>query len=383
MKFTVVYLFAVSAIVYVYGRPQDHYTDKYDNIDVDKILNNDRLLKRYIDCILDKVDIGCPPETLEIKKNLSEALRTDCEKCTNQQIKLVDKTIQFLILNKRSMWDEVIAKYDPERIYAPKFEDKALNKQRISLLETRENSESAPNRSQRYGFLPGVSEPASQALVIEVQHAPLFAFPVEKRADHASQSLRSNIALADARVYVPLGIADIDSTECLHQVAHEEYKSLLDTGSNYVARIFLDKLCIASIWFTTMRHLVVALITTCTLSFIVVLADEVQYTTKYDNIDVDAVINSDRLLNGYVGCLLDRTPCTPDAAELKKNLPDALEHDCAGCSEIQKNAADKISHHLIDNKPDDWKLLEDKYDPTGAYRRRYLENKSKENSRVD
>jgi hypothetical protein len=84
-----------------------------------------------------------------------------------------------------------------------------------------------------------------------------------------------------------------------------------------------------------------------------------------------------------VGCLLDRTPCTPDAAELKKNLPDALEHDCAGCSEVQKNAADKISHHLIDNKPDDWKLMEDKYDPTGAYRRRYLENKSKENSRVD
>lgn len=68
---------------------------------------------------------------------------------------------------------------------------------------------------------------------------------------------------------------------------------------------------------------------------------------------------------------------------LIENLPDALEHDCAGCSEIQKNAADKISHHLIDNKPEDWKLLEDKYDPTGAYRRRYLENKHTENSRVD
>lgn len=73
----------------------------------------------------------------------------------------------------------------------------------------------------------------------------------------------------------------------------------------------------ASISFTTMRHLVVALITACALSSTVVFADEVQYTTKYDNIDVDAVINSERLLNGYVGCLLDRTPCTPDAAELK------------------------------------------------------------------
>ncbi|KAL6449185.1 hypothetical protein ACFW04_000694 [Cataglyphis niger] len=132
-----------------------------------------------------------------------------------------------------------------------------------------------------------------------------------------------------------------------------------------------------------MKHLVVAVIIACTLSSSVVLAEEVQYTTKYDNIDVDAVINSERLLNGYVGCLLDRTPCTPDAAELKKNLPDALEHDCAGCSEMQKNAADKISHHLIDHKPNEWKLLEDKYDPTGAYRRRYLENKSHEGDRLD
>lgn len=74
----------------------------------------------------------------------------------------------------------------------------------------------------------------------------------------------------------------------------------------------------ASISFATMKHLVVALITA--FSFSVVLAEEVQYTTKYDNIDVDAVINSERLLNGYVGCLLDRTPCTPDAAELKSKF---------------------------------------------------------------
>ncbi|KAL0123387.1 hypothetical protein PUN28_005729 [Cardiocondyla obscurior] len=126
----------------------------------------------------------------------------------------------------------------------------------------------------------------------------------------------------------------------------------------------------------------VALITVCALSSTSVHAEE-EYTTKFDNVDVDAIINNERLLNGYVGCLLERNPCTPDAAELKKNLPDALEHDCAKCSETQKNAADKISHHLIDNKPDDWKLLEDKYDPTGAYRRRYLENKSREGDRLD
>lgn len=42
-----------------------------------------------------------------------------------------------------------------------------------------------------------------------------------------------------------------------------------------------------------------------------------KYTTKYDNIDIDGIIKSERLLKVYVGCLLDRNPCTPDAMELK------------------------------------------------------------------
>jgi len=67
----------------------------------------------------------------------------------------------------------------------------------------------------------------------------------------------------------------------------------------------------------TMRHPIVALLTVCALSSTVVFADEVQYTTKFDNVDVDGIISNERLLNGYVGCLLDRNPCTPDAAELK------------------------------------------------------------------
>lgn len=42
-----------------------------------------------------------------------------------------------------------------------------------------------------------------------------------------------------------------------------------------------------------------------------------KYTTKYDNIDLDSILNSDRLLNNYVNCLLDAGNCTPDGKELK------------------------------------------------------------------
>lgn len=41
------------------------------------------------------------------------------------------------------------------------------------------------------------------------------------------------------------------------------------------------------------------------------------YTTKYDNIDVDQVLASKRLVNSYVQCLLDKKPCTPEGAELR------------------------------------------------------------------
>ncbi|XP_044598970.1 ejaculatory bulb-specific protein 3-like [Cotesia glomerata] len=96
------------------------------------------------------------------------------------------------------------------------------------------------------------------------------------------------------------------------------------------------------------------------------------YSTKYDNIDINAVIKNDRLVNNYVACMLDEKPCTPDGEELKKNIPDALATECASCSPAQKNIAEVMYHHLIDNRPDLWSKLEVKYDPSGSYRRRYL-----------
>lgn len=56
-------------------------------------------------------------------------------------------------------------------------------------------------------------------------------------------------------------------------------------------------------------------------------------------------------------------------------MPDALENDCSNCSEQQKMISDKLVQHLIDHRPDDWKLLEEQYDSSGTYREKYLESK--------
>nr|AAM77025.1 chemosensory protein [Rhyparobia maderae] len=105
--------------------------------------------------------------------------------------------------------------------------------------------------------------------------------------------------------------------------------------------------------------------------------DKPSYTTKYDNIDLDEILGSKRLLNNYFNCLLDKGPCTPDGKELRDHIPDALETGCDKCSDKQKNGTRRVLKFLIDNEPDRYKELENKFDPEGTYRKKY-EKEAKE-----
>ncbi|XP_019866891.1 ejaculatory bulb-specific protein 3 [Aethina tumida] len=118
MKVFVFLLVAISAVL-VYGRPDDQYTTKYDNIDLDQILQSDRLLNNYINCIMDRGK--CTPDGQELKKVLPEALQTDCAKCNEKQKEGAKKVLRFLVKNKRPVFDEVAAKFDPEKIYINKY----------------------------------------------------------------------------------------------------------------------------------------------------------------------------------------------------------------------------------------------------------------------
>ncbi|XP_060528986.1 ejaculatory bulb-specific protein 3-like [Cylas formicarius] len=108
------------------------------------------------------------------------------------------------------------------------------------------------------------------------------------------------------------------------------------------------------------------------------VTEKSKYTTKYDNIDINEIIHNERLLKRYVYCLLETGSCTPDGLELKKNMPDAIATNCSKCSEKQKEGSETIIRYLIDNKPEYWSQLQDKYDPSGSYKKRYLESKKAE-----
>ncbi|CAO1313849.1 unnamed protein product [Diamesa serratosioi] len=106
----------------------------------------------------------------------------------------------------------------------------------------------------------------------------------------------------------------------------------------------------------------------CILS--VVSAQE-KYTTKYDGVNLDEILKSDRLFNNYYKCLMDTGRCTPDGNELKRTLPDALKTDCAKCSEKQKDGTDRVIRFLIEKKPKQWEDLQQKFDPEHVYISKY------------
>lgn len=127
--------------------------------------------------------------------------------------------------------------------------------------------------------------------------------------------------------------------------------------------------------------------------------EENKYEIKYDNIDIDELLKSERLLTNYIKCLMEEGPCTEDGRELKETLPDAIATDCSKCSEKQKVGSERVMHYMwdnlnffndrsiiswvffsIDNRAEDWERLEEKYDPSGAYKIGYLQSNAKADS---
>ncbi|XP_058452973.1 ejaculatory bulb-specific protein 3-like [Malaya genurostris] len=99
---------------------QQKYTDKFDNVNVDQVLGNDRILSNYLKCLLDKGP--CTQEGRELKRLLPDALKTSCEKCSEKQRTSSRKVINHLETKKPAEWKKLLEKYDPEGIYKSKVE---------------------------------------------------------------------------------------------------------------------------------------------------------------------------------------------------------------------------------------------------------------------
>ncbi|XP_011561893.2 allergen Tha p 1 [Plutella xylostella] len=115
MKLLIITLALAAACV-----AQKRYTNKYDNMDLDEVLANRRLLVSYIKCVLDQG--RCTAEGKELKTHISDALQTGCKKCTPNQREGARRVISHMIKEEPEYWTMLVEKYDPERMYSTKYE---------------------------------------------------------------------------------------------------------------------------------------------------------------------------------------------------------------------------------------------------------------------
>lgn len=80
--------------------------------------------------------------------------------------------------------------------------------------------------------------------------------------------------------------------------------------------------------------------------FVAISSCEETYDVKYDSVDIDEILKSERLLANYINCLMDEGPCTEDGRDLKDTLPDAISTDCSKCTEKQKEGSNKMMHFM-------------------------------------
>lgn len=62
---------------------------------------------------------------------------------------------------------------------------------------------------------------------------------------------------------------------------------------------------------------------------------------------------------------------------MTEHIPEALEQECAKCSEKQKEGAQKVLRFIYENKPDMFHEMEAKFDPQGNFRAKYKERAEK------
>ncbi|RVE52704.1 hypothetical protein evm_002577 [Chilo suppressalis] len=103
------------------------------------------------------------------------------------------------------------------------------------------------------------------------------------------------------------------------------------------------------------------------LLLVAIVIAEDKYDSIGDNININELLENDRLLKSYVKCLLNKGPCTPEVKKVKDTLPEALATRCAKCTERQKQIGKQLAKEVKKRHPELWNEMIAFYDPEGKY----------------
>ncbi|XP_026670030.1 ejaculatory bulb-specific protein 3-like [Ceratina calcarata] len=107
MRYSCIALITLSLLAWVYG--EELYSDKYDYIDADDILSNDRLREQYYKCFMDTGPC-VTPDSKFMREHILEAIATKCKKCTEKQKTSLNKVADYYAANDPEKWEALIQK---------------------------------------------------------------------------------------------------------------------------------------------------------------------------------------------------------------------------------------------------------------------------------
>ncbi|KOB73530.1 putative chemosensory protein [Operophtera brumata] len=319
------------------ARPDEHYTDKYDNINVPEVLANVKLLHSYILCCLGKGK--CTPEGTELKSRIKEAMENGCAKCTDVQLRGTKTVIRHLMKKEPAYWRELCDLYDPTGKYTKNIKMKAIVLVCVLCVATvalaRPNEDSYTDKYDNINIEEILSNKALLGAYVKCILDLGKCTPDGKELKgHIREALENKCGKCTKAQEA--GTRKVIA----HFINHEpdSWKQLCDKYDP--ERKYVQK-------------------------------PNQTYPDRYDNINLDEIIGNGRLLVPYIKCVLDQGRCSPEGRELKSHIKEALETYCEKCTPTQRDGTRRVIGHLINHEAAYWSQLTAKYDPSRKYVQRY------------
>ncbi|KZC11372.1 PREDICTED: ejaculatory bulb-specific protein 3-like [Dufourea novaeangliae] len=101
------YIVLLSFCLLAWAHAEELYDDKYDDIDINEILSNERLREQYYKCFMDTAPC-VTADAVFFKANLPEAVATQCKKCTEKQKNTFDVMADWYNKNQPDKWTAFI-----------------------------------------------------------------------------------------------------------------------------------------------------------------------------------------------------------------------------------------------------------------------------------
>ncbi|VVC33988.1 Insect odorant-binding protein A10/Ejaculatory bulb-specific protein 3 [Cinara cedri] len=97
------------------------------------------------------------------------------------------------------------------------------------------------------------------------------------------------------------------------------------------------------------------------------------YMKRFEKLNVEQVLNNERVLASHLKCFLNEGPCVQQSRDLKRVIPVIANNGCEGCTEKQVTSIKKSLNFLRSKKPQEWNRLVKIYDPSGTKLNKFLD----------